>query len=128
MKLTKILTYQFVEYIPRDIQEGIIYISMAFSTAIHKCCCGCGQEVVTPFGRTDWQLIFDGESISLDPSVGNWSFGCKSHYWIRHSKIIWASRWTKKQIERCRKRDELNKKEYYKEKGHKSLFDFLRRK
>lgn len=98
MKRTKILTYRFVEYIPRDIEEGVIYISMAFSTAIHKCCCGCGQEVVTPFGPTDWQLTFDGESISLDPSIGNGSFDCKSHYWIRHNKIILAPRWSKKKI------------------------------
>lgn len=128
MKRTKILTYRFVEYIPRDIPKGVIYISTAFSTAIHKCCCGCEQEVVTPFSRTDWQLTFDGESISLDPSIGNWSFDCKSHYWIKHNKVIWAPRWTKKQIEYCRKRDELNKERYYGTKVRKSLFNFLRRK
>jgi len=114
MKRTKILTYRFVEHIPRDIQEGIIYISMVFSTAIHKCCCGCGQEVVTSFGRTDWQLTFDGESISLDPSIGNWSFDCKSHYWIRHNKVIWAPRWSQKKIDASRAYDKWLRDRYFK--------------
>ena len=113
MKRTKILTYRFVEYIPRDIEEGVIYISMAFSTAIHKCCCGCGQQVVTPFGLTDWQLTFDGESISLDPSIGNWSFDCKSHYWIRNNKIIWSPRWSKKKIDASRAYDKRLKDKYF---------------
>jgi Family of unknown function (DUF6527) len=33
------------------------------------CCCGCGEKVVTPLRPTDWKLIFDGKTISLDPSL-----------------------------------------------------------
>ena len=102
MSRNRTLIYRFIKHIPRDIQEGTLYISMEFSTAIHKCCCGCGQEVVTPLSPTDWQLFFDGKSISLDPSIGNWSFACKSHYWIKHNKVIWAPRWSQKRIDLSR--------------------------
>jgi hypothetical protein len=109
------LAHKFVKNIPEKIENGIIYISMEYSTAIHKCCCGCGNEVVTPFSPTDWKLTFDGKTISLYPSIGNWSFGCRSHYWIINSEVKWAYKWNKKQIERGRQKDELNKRKYFKE-------------
>ena len=110
------LSHKFVKSIPEYIENGIIYISIDYSTVIHKCCCGCGNEVVTPLSPNDWKLIFDGETISLDPSIGNWSFVCQSHYWITNNEVEWASRWTKKRIEYNRKKDEMNKKAYYKNK------------
>lgn len=113
MKRETVLTHEFVEYIPKDLKDGIVYVSVAFATAAHKCCCGCGREVVTPLSPTDWQLIFDGESISLDPSIGNWSFDCRSHYWIRHNKVQWAPRWSQKEIEAGRTHDRLAKERYF---------------
>jgi hypothetical protein len=107
------LKHEFVEYIPSDLKEGTIYISISFATAVHKCCCGCGNEVITPLSRTDWELTFDGESISLDPSVGNWSFPCQSHYWIKRNRIEWAPRWSRKQIEASRLHDRLVKQRYF---------------
>jgi hypothetical protein len=105
----KNLRHEFVEYIPNELEEGVIYISIKFATASHKCCCGCGREVVTPFSPTDWRLIFDGETISLDPSIGNWSFPCQSHYWIRHDQVKWAPKWTRDEIESGRSHDKLAK-------------------
>ena len=125
--MIKIL-HKFVENIPDNLENGVIYVSLIYGTAVHKCCCGCGNEVVTPLSPTDWTLIFDGETISLHPSIGNWGFKCQSHYCITNDKVEWAPRWTKKQIQRCRKNDELDKKIYYKEKVRKSLFNFLIRK
>ena len=102
-----VLKHEFVEYIPEDLKEGTIYVSLAFATAAHNCCCGCRNVVITPLSPTDWKLIFDGESISLDPSIGNWSFPCQSHYWITRNKARWAPQWSKKQIEAGRLRDRL---------------------
>ena len=68
------------------IEEGKIYVSIAYATAVHKCACGCGKEVVTPLSPTDWKLIFDGKTVSLDPSIGNWGFPCRSHYWVRNNR------------------------------------------
>lgn len=67
MKNNIILKHKFVEYIPNELTDGMIYVSMEFATAAHKCCCGCGHEVITPFTPTDWKLIYDGQSITLTP-------------------------------------------------------------
>lgn len=107
------LKHEFVEYIPNETEEGTLYVSMVYATATHKCCCGCGQEVVTPLSPTDWSLTFDGQSLSLDPSIGNWSFRCQSHYWIRNSRVRWADRWSEQEIAAGRTRDRLAKERYY---------------
>ena len=77
------ISHEFVDVIPGHLDEGILYICIPYTTAVHKCFCGCGHEVVTPLAPRQWSLIFDGETISLTPSIGNWSFPCRSHYWIR---------------------------------------------
>lgn len=107
------MQHKFVEYIPDEVSEGIIYVSMQFGTAIHKCCCGCGQEVVTPITPTDWQLTFDGESITLNPSIGNWNFNCQSHYFIRKNGIVWCSSWNKQQVSAEKLKDKQHKDKYY---------------
>ena len=109
----QILVHEFVDYIPDEIKEGVVYISIVYATAVHKCCCGCGNEVVTPISPTDWQLSFDGQSVSLFPSIGNWSFDCKSHYWIIHNRVRWARRMTLEEIETGRVDDRLMKLEYF---------------
>lgn len=113
MKRTVTLTHEFVEYIPDDLEDGTVYVSMPLATAVHKCCCGCGNEVVTPLSPTDWKLIFDGISISLTPSIGNWNFACQSHYWIRHNRVEWARRWSREEIDAGRVYDRWSKKKYF---------------
>lgn len=113
MKREMVLRHEFVEYIPDDIQDGTMYISIAYATVAHMCCCGCGNEVITPLAPTDWKLIFDGESISLDPSIGNWNFPCQSHYWIRRNKVKWATRCSQQEIQAGRYRDTVTKERYY---------------
>lgn len=119
------MLHKFVEFIPEKLENEVIYISMYYATAVHKCACGCGSEVVTPFSPTDWKLTFNGESISLHPSIGNWSFQCKSHYWIRNNRIQWASNnISEHQINSIKNADKINKENYYidKEKKKGSLF------
>lgn len=109
----KVLTHQFVEYIPENPQQGVLYVSIAYTTAVHRCCCGCGEEVVTPLSPTDWQVIFDGETVSLYPSIGNWSFKCQSHYWIKNNRVRWAEQWSQQRIDSGRTHDRLAKSKYY---------------
>ena len=90
------LEHKFVHYIPELLEPGLIYISMDYATAAHACCCGCGEQVITPFTPTDWKLTFDGETISLWPSIGNWNFHCRSHYIIRKSQVLGAAPWDEK--------------------------------
>lgn len=75
---------------------------------------------MTPFSPTDWKLIFDGKSISLYPSIGNWNFDCKSHYWINDNRVEWARKWSEEKINACRRQDHLNKKKYYRKKSSSS--------
>lgn len=98
MTQKNIIVFKFVEFVPPILEDMTIYISIPYATAVHKCCCGCGNLVVTPLDPTDWTLIFDGKTISLDPSIGNWSFKCQSHYWIRNNNVLWVPQLSSKTI------------------------------
>lgn len=113
MKHDFAITHEFVESVPDNLQEGVVYVSVTFGTVIHKCFCGCDHEVVTPLSPTDWTLIYDGRTVSLDPSIGNWGLPCKSHYWIRRNRVQWAGKWSKEQIDAGRRADNLAKAMYY---------------
>jgi hypothetical protein len=110
----KTIKYKFVEFIPEIIEEGFLYISLEYCTAIHKCVCGCGNEVVTPISPTDWELTFNGKSVSLYPSIGNWNFECKSHYWITKNKVRFARKWDDWEIDKGRKKDLMEKDKFFK--------------
>lgn len=101
----KRLTPQFVEHFPEKLEPGELYLAMEFATAAHLCACGCGNKVITPFSPTDWQMSFDGETVSLKPSIGNWTFKCRSHYWVRSGRIEWAGNMSQEAINAGRKRD-----------------------
>lgn len=105
--------HEFVEFIPSELAEGTLYISIRFGTVQHLCACGCKSKVVTPLRPTDWKLIYDGKTVSLDPSIGNWSYACRSHYWIRNNKVRWAKPWSQTEIEAGRAQDRLAKDRYY---------------
>ena len=113
MKPELALAYEFVEFIPDDLKEQTLYISIMYCTAVHKCCCGCGREIVTPLSPTAWQLIFDGKTVSLYPSIGSWNLPCQSHYFITKNKVVWASKWTKRQIATGRSREATTREKYY---------------
>lgn len=108
-----ILQHKFVEFIPESLDRNTLYLSTEYTTAVHSCCCGCGNEVVTPLSPTDWCMTFDGASISLQPSIGNWSLPCKSHYVIKKNQILWAGKWTDTEIKTGRNRDQQAKKDYF---------------
>lgn len=107
------LEYEFVEYIPVQLESGKLYVAMDLATAVHLCSCGCRREVVTPLSPTDWKLQYDGVSVSLSPSIGNWSFPCRSHYWIVRNEIRWAGSMSAEEIESGRSADRRAKGEYY---------------
>ena len=98
------LAHKFVEEIPDDLDAGILYVSMRFGTVVHKCACGCGEEVVTPLGPAEWQLTYDGRTVSLAPSIGNWSFACRSHYWIEGGNVRWARGFSGAEVARVRQK------------------------
>ena len=113
MMLHKTLDHRFVRTMPRQLDPGVLYISMDYATAVHSCCCGCGERVVTPFTPTDWRMTFDGETISLNPSVGNWNQKCRSHYVIQRGRVLESGSWSEAQVEAERRRDKRTKVAHY---------------
>ena len=112
----KTIQFKFVEFIPSELEEDVLYISIEYKTAVHKCVCGCGNKVVTPLTPTDWEITYDGKTVSLSPSIGNWNFKCKSHYFITKNTIRHAKQWSDWEIEDGRKEDSENKENYFKKK------------
>jgi hypothetical protein len=113
MKKNFSIEHEFVDFIPRELKERTLYISVEFATATHKCFCGCSAEVVTRISPVGWQMTFDGETVSLSPSVGSWSLKCKSHYWIRRDMVEWAGEMSPEQIAEVRRRDDRDRLRHY---------------
>lgn len=107
------LTVEFVDSFPEVLEEGELYVSIKYGSVAHLCCCGCGEEVVTPLSPTDWKLIYNGKTVSLFPSIGNWNFDCQSHYFITQNVVRWASKWPQERIKQGQKKDLQRKKEYF---------------
>jgi hypothetical protein len=81
------LAHRFVFEMPREIEPATLYVSIEYATAVHHCP-GCGRKVVTPFAPGSWNLIFDGTTISIRPSIWNRAHECRSHYWIDRDRIV----------------------------------------
>ncbi|RKR43746.1 DUF6527 family protein [Paraburkholderia sp. BL17N1] len=103
---------RYVEFVPKVLEPGVLYVSEKYKTASHLCACGCGEKVVTPLSPAEWQLRNDGGFVSLHPSIGNWNYACRSHYWIRRNRITWSGGMTRQQIERVQARDRADKARY----------------
>ncbi|HEX3462523.1 MAG TPA: DUF6527 family protein [Candidatus Elarobacter sp.] len=103
---TTVFRHVFVETLPEALEHEVLYISPKHAAAVHYCACGCGKEVVTPFNpTTGWKLKFDGKSVSLCPSIGNWRLPCRSHYYIKRNRIEWVPRMSDEEIAAGRQAD-----------------------
>jgi hypothetical protein len=109
----KQLSHRFVDDMPEVIEVGLLYVSMRYTLALHLCCCGCGREISTPFSPAQWKLWFDGDSVTLTPSVGSWNLPCQSHYFIERGRVIEAYSWSKKEARLGRERDRLARDDHY---------------
>ena len=84
---------RFVDKAPmRDImEEGVVYVLPQYGCALHKCMCGCGELISTPLDeKHGWSWTFDNVNVSLNPSVGNFSYPCKSHYFLKNGNVEWC--------------------------------------
>lgn len=84
----------YCHYIPRPIEEGIIYISEEFKVAIHLCACGCGVQTVMPIDIASggWRMIKEGDKVTFSPSIGNFTGErpYHAHYYIERNKVKWC--------------------------------------
>ena len=80
----------FVETIPQlpEMKERTLYVSMRFATLSHLCPCGCGRLVDVTLDPATRSLTYDGEYLTLRPSIGV-RFPCRSHYSIVRNAITW---------------------------------------
>ena len=96
----KQLTPLFLPVLPptSDIEEGFLYVSMAYRTINLRCPCGCGGLTPISLHPTRWSLVFDGRHVSIvgpqnsEGSIWNPQLTCGSHYLIRRSKVIPCNR------------------------------------
>lgn len=125
MKLVTI-TPQFVELMPPEIQDGVLYISEKYATATHKCCCGCGMKVVTSLSPARWQLRREGNLVTLYPSIGNWDYPCRSHYWIRRNRVVWSGSMTQQEVRRVKERDKRDIKNHVFQSNKRKIEDIVK--
>ena len=93
------VSYEFVDGIPDELAEGVVYISISTASAVHRCLCGCGGKVTTPLDPSQWKLAFDGQSITLNPAIDNWKLDCRSNYKIKRSRVRWLLSWSQVDVE-----------------------------
>ena len=101
----KTIQAKFIELAPAELEDGILYISEKYKAAIHKCCCGCGEKVITQLSPAHWRYSISRGEVSLHPSIGNWDMACQSHYWIKGNKVIWAGAMSQREIVAVKRRD-----------------------
>lgn len=109
MSAVDALAPRFVEEVPDVLEPGIFYVSLEHGSMMHLCACGCGHEVALPLTPVDWRFTYDGETISVSPSVGSWSLPCRSHYVVDRGRVRWAADWTDAEVEAGRRRDQTRK-------------------
>ena len=107
------VTPEFVDEVPSVPEHGKLYLSCRYRAAVHLCACGCGAKISTPLHPTGWRLSYDGETVSLNPSVGNWSEQCQSHYIIKDSRVLWGDRLPRDKIRRIREQRHRDLEDYY---------------
>ena len=104
---------QRVRYIPKELKAGVLYVAEEFGAAAHLCPCGCGCKVRTPLGPAEWTLEVTDLGPSLRPSIGNWQYPCRSHYWIAQGQVLWSKDWTTEQVAAGRRAEEDRRQVYF---------------
>lgn len=88
----KQMTYKtiFIDRMPIELQEGVLYMAPHFETAMYKCMCGCGKIITTPLTKTlnlPYTWLFDGKNASLYPYYND---KCHSKYSLSHGIVEWC--------------------------------------
>ncbi|WP_366526387.1 DUF6527 family protein [Ferrimicrobium sp.] len=103
----------FFDVIPAELQPAKLYISIEYGAVLHLCCCGCGRTVSTPLSPAQWRITYDGQSVSLHPSVESDGFACESHYVIQNNRVEWVERLPKQSAQSRRLADHRAVESYF---------------
>ena len=103
-----------VHYMPKQLEDAVLYVSEEFETAAHLCACGCGAKVRTPLGPTEWTVRETEAGPTLRPSIGNWQRQCRSHYLITRGSVKWAGQWSEDKVLAGRAAEQSKREAYFK--------------
>jgi hypothetical protein len=104
---------QAVEFMPAQLEPGVLYVSKKYRTAAHLCACGCGEKVRTQLGKLGWRFTHGRSGPTLYPSIGNWQKPCRSHYYIRNGQILWQGDFTGEEVIAGRRGEEMRRDAYF---------------
>jgi hypothetical protein len=116
-----------VEFMPTQLEPGILYVSEKYRTAAHLCACGCGEKIRTQLGNLGWRLTEGHSGPTLYPSIGNWQKPCRSHYYIRNGRVIWQPSWTDSEIVEGRLAEQMRRDAHF-QTGHIRWWAWLKGK
>lgn len=111
--MTEQFMLEYVEFMPAHLEKGVLYVSEKYKTAAHLCACGCGEKIRTQVGDLGWELTEGRAGPTLYPSIGNWQKPCRSHYFIRNGKVMWAGDWTEEEVLRGRRAEEKKRDAHF---------------
>jgi hypothetical protein len=113
-----------VQFMPAQLEPGVLYVSEKYRTAAHLCACGCGEKVRTQLGDLGWCFSSGHSGPTLSPSIGNWQKPCRSHYFIRDGRVLWQGEWTDEEIAEGRRDEGMRRDAYFQAQaeGQRPLF------
>jgi hypothetical protein len=87
--------YEFLSEVPTKIpRRAILIISEGHNPdlIVFKCPCDCGDDIylnILNDAKPRWDFKIKHGLLNLTPSIWRKS-GCKSHFFIRESRVIWV--------------------------------------
>jgi hypothetical protein len=114
-----------VEFMPANLEPGIVYFAEEYGAAAHLCACGCRTKIRTPIAPTEWSLQDSPRGVSLCPSIGNWQHPCRSHYWITDGAARWSGQWSDQQIRAGRAREATRREQYFEQARTRRWWRFI---
>lgn len=85
-----------VEFSPKKIEGKIVYVikdGLEPDSLLFKCPCGCDEDIFLNLltdMRPVWAFNVNSEGlITISPSIWR-HVGCRSHFFIRKSVVVWA--------------------------------------
>ncbi len=88
-----IYSYQAVERIPKQLQQGVVYHTAKFKLAALLCACGCGHRVLLLVPDSHEVLSQEGRA-TIRPSIAVCDGSCKSHYFVTGGEVEWLPAFT----------------------------------
>lgn len=116
-----------VEFMPKVLDDHVLYVSDRFKIATHMCPCGCRNKIVTPLGPYEWSISVKKGKPTLLPSIGNWQIPCRSHYWIKNGQVEWSYSWTDEEVKAGRRKEQAALESYFQRKVDRRKTPFRKR-